>query len=83
MLPPAQIGAMIMMLGVALDCGGGHEATPNPGGATVTENADYRWQSIKLPNGNIVLGYFPDVMSTVFFKDDGIDAMVEYLKSQK
>ena len=53
------------------------------GGATVTADAEYLWESIKRPNAKIVLGYFPDAMATVFFKDAEIDAMVEYIKSLK
>ncbi len=50
-------------------------------GAMVTADADYLWESIKRPNEKIVLGFFEDAMSTVFFNDAEIDAMVEYIKS--
>ncbi len=53
------------------------------GGATVTADGDYLWESIKRPNAKIVLGYFADAMTTVFFKDAEIDAMVEYIKTLK
>ncbi len=51
------------------------------GGATVSADSGYLRESIKPPNENIVLGYFPDAMPTVFFNEAGINAMVEYIRS--
>ena len=51
------------------------------GGAAVTADEAYLWESIKRPNEKIVRDYFPDAMPTVFFNEPEINAMVQYIKS--
>ena len=51
------------------------------GGATVTADEAYLWESIKRPNEKIVRDYFSGAMPTVFFDEVEINAMVEYIKS--
>ncbi len=51
------------------------------GGATVTADEAYLWESIKRPNEKIVRDYFSGAMPTVFFNEVEINSMVEYIKS--